>query len=52
MKRENEQLRQELKNISGSQSEKDQQIQALRSELDEKDAEIEKIIMQVESLLA
>jgi len=52
IKHENEQLRNELLNVSGSQSEKEQQIEALRRELDEKDAEIEKIIAQVESLLA
>ena len=52
IKHENEQLRNELLNVSGSQNEKDQQIEALRRELDEKDAEIEKIIAQVESLLA
>jgi predicted nucleic acid-binding Zn-ribbon protein len=52
VKRENEQLRNELMNATGSQSEKEQQIEALRRELDEKDAEIEKIIAQVESLLS
>jgi len=52
VKRENEQLRNELLNATGSQSEKEQQIEALRRELDEKDAEIEKIIAQVESLLS
>ena len=52
VKRENEQLRSELMNATGSQSEKEQQIEALRRELDEKDAEIEKIIAQVESLLS
>jgi predicted nucleic acid-binding Zn-ribbon protein len=52
IKHENEQLRNELLNVSGAQSEKDQQIEALRRELDEKDAEIEKIIAQVESLLS
>jgi len=52
IKHENEQLRNELLNVSGSQSEKEQQIEALRRELDEKDAEIEKIIAQVEALLA
>jgi chromosome segregation ATPase len=52
VKRENEQLRGELMNATGSQSEKEQQIEALRRELDEKDAEIEKIIAQVESLLS
>ncbi len=52
IKHENEQLRNELLSVSGSQSEKEQQIEALRRELDEKDAEIEKIIAQVEALLA
>jgi chromosome segregation ATPase len=52
VRRENEQLRNELMNATGSQSEKEQQIEALRRELDEKDAEIEKIIAQVESLLS
>jgi predicted nucleic acid-binding Zn-ribbon protein len=52
LKSENAQLKVELSNISGSQSEKESQIEALRRELAEKDAEIEKIIAQVESLLA
>ena len=52
LKTENAQLKVELSNVSGSQSQKDEQITALRRELEEKDAEIEKIIAQVESLLA
>jgi len=52
IKHENEQLRNELLSLSSNQSEKDQQIEALRRELDEKDAEIEKIIAQVEALLS
>ncbi len=52
LKNENAQLKVELSNVSGSQSEKESQIAALRRELEEKDAEIEKIIAQVESLLA
>jgi chromosome segregation ATPase len=52
LKSENAQLKVELSNVSGSQSEKESQIAALKRELEEKDAEIEKIIAQVESLLA
>lgn len=52
LKSENAQLKIELSNISGTQSEKESQIEALKRELAEKDAEIEKIIAQVESLLA
>ena len=52
IKSENAQLKVELENASGSQSEKDGIIEALRRELEEKDAEIEKIIAQVESLLS
>ena len=52
LKSENAQLKVELANASGSQSEKESQIAALKRELEEKDAEIEKIIAQVESLLA
>lgn len=52
LKSENAQLKVELSNVSGSQSEKESQIVALKRELEEKDAEIEKIIAQVESLLA
>jgi len=52
LKAENAQLKTELSNVSGSQTEKDSQIEALKRELEEKDTEIEKIIAQVESLLA
>ncbi|WP_041672771.1 hypothetical protein [Sulfurovum sp. NBC37-1] len=52
LKRENEQLKTELANVSGSQSEKDSIIESLKRELTEKDAEIEKIIAQVEALLS
>ncbi len=52
LKSENAQLRTELSNASGAQGEKDTVIETLRRELAEKDAEIEKIIAQVESLLS
>ncbi len=52
IKSENEQLKIELGNASGAQDEKDTMIETLRRELSEKDAEIEKIIAQVESLLS
>jgi chromosome segregation ATPase len=52
LKNENAQLRMELSNVSGSQSQQEAQIATLKRELEEKDAEIEKIIAQVESLLA
>ena len=52
LKSENAQLKEELSNASGSQNEQASQIAALRSELEEKDTEIEKIIAQVESLLS
>ena len=52
LKKENEQLKVELRNASGAQGEKDALIETLRQELEEKDAEIEKIIAQVESLLS
>ena len=52
LKSENAQLKIELSNVSGSQNEQEAQIAALRSELEEKDAEIEKIIAQVETLLS
>jgi chromosome segregation ATPase len=52
LKSENAQLRVELSNASGSQSQQEAQIATLKRELEEKDAEIEKIIAQVESLLA
>jgi chromosome segregation ATPase len=52
LKNENAQLKMELSNVSGSQSQQEAQIATLKRELEEKDAEIEKIIAQVESLLA
>ena len=52
LKNENAQLKMELSNVSGSQSQQEAQITSLKRELEEKDAEIEKIIAQVESLLA
>ena len=52
LKNENAQLKVELSNATGSQGEKDAYIMTLKQELEEKDAEIEKIIAQVESLLA
>ena len=52
LKAENEKLKIELQHASGSEGEKDAQIEALKKELSEKDAEIEKIIAQVETLLA
>ncbi len=52
LKSENAQLKVELSNVSGSQNEQESQIAALKRELEEKDVEIEKIIAQVESLLA
>ena len=52
LKSENAQLKVELSNVSGSQNEQESQIAALKRELEEKDVEIEKIIAQVETLLA
>ncbi len=52
LKSENAQLKVELSNVSGSQNAQEAQISALKRELEEKDVEIEKIIAQVESLLA
>ncbi len=52
LKSENAQLKAALNVASGSQDEQQQQIAALKRELDEKDVEIEKIIAQVESLLS
>ena len=52
LKSENAQLKVELSNVSGSQNAQEAQIATLRRELEEKDVEIEKIIAQVESLLA
>ena len=52
IRQENEALKIDIGNISGSQSEKEAQLEALQRELREKDEEIEKIIAQVETLLA
>ncbi len=52
LKSANAQLKVELNNVSGAQGEKDMLIQSLQRELEEKDAEIEKIIAQVETLLS
>ena len=52
LKNENAQLKAELANVSGSQNAQEAQIATLKRELEEKDAEIEKIIAQVEALLA
>ena len=52
LKNENAQLKAELANVSGSQNAQEAQIAGLKRELEEKDAEIEKIIAQVEALLA
>ena len=52
IKQENVELKADLTTASGFQGEKDAQIEALQRELREKDEEIEKIIAQVETLLA
>ena len=52
LKSENAQLKVELSNVSGSKNAQEAQIATLKRELEEKDTEIEKIIAQVESLLA
>ena len=52
LKSENAQLKIELSNASGAQGDNESQIVALKRELEEKDEEIEKIIAQVETLLA
>ncbi|MCD6653946.1 MAG: DUF3450 domain-containing protein [Sulfurovum sp.] len=52
LKEENAQLKNQLENIAGSQSEQAATIEALKRELEEKDTEIEKIIAQVETLLS
>ena len=52
LKNENSQLKHDLNNSSGAHGEKDALVESLRNELAEKDAEIEKIIAQVESLLS
>ncbi len=52
LKSANRQLKVELANLSGSQGDKETEIELLQLELQEKDTEIEKIIAQVEALLA
>jgi chromosome segregation ATPase len=52
LKGENAKLRGELSNVSEYQNEQEVEIAALKRELEEKDTEIEKIIAQVETLLA
>jgi predicted nucleic acid-binding Zn-ribbon protein len=52
LKSENAQLKDELAKMSDTQGTKDTEIELLQLELQEKDTEIEKIIAQVEALLA
>lgn len=52
IKSENAQLKVELATLSGSQGDKEAEIELLQLELEEKETEIEKIITQVEALLA
>jgi predicted nucleic acid-binding Zn-ribbon protein len=52
LKSENTQLKHELSRLSDAQGNKDTEIELLQLELQEKDTEIEKIIAQVEALLA
>ena len=52
LKSENAQLKEELLKISGSKDDYETEIELFKMELQEKDDEIEKIIAQVESLLA
>jgi len=52
IKSENGRLKEELSNLEALQNEKDAMVESLQKELAEKDAEIEKIIAQVESLLS
>lgn len=52
LKNENAQLKVELATLSGSKNDKETEVELLQLELQEKDAEIEKIIAQVEALLA
>ena len=52
LKSENAQLKVQLSQLGATQDEKERQIEALKRELAEKDAEIEKIIAQVEALLS
>jgi len=52
LKLQNRELKSQLENLSGSQNEHKTQVELLERELKEKDLEIEKIISQVEALLA
>lgn len=52
LKNENAQLKAELATANGSKSDQETEIELLQLELQEKDTEIEKIIAQVEALLA
>ena len=52
LKSENTRLKEELSRASGSQDDQKTEIELLQLELQEKDEEIEKIIAQVETLLA
>jgi SMC interacting uncharacterized protein involved in chromosome segregation len=52
LKSENAQLKTALSSTAISRNEEHQQLEMLKKELEEKDAEIEKIIAQVESLLS
>jgi len=52
LKGENTQLKTALSSATISRNEEQHQIEILKKELEEKDAEIEKIIAQVESLLS
>ncbi len=52
LKLQNAEFKSQLENLSGSQNEHKTQAEALKRELEEKDLEIEKIISQVETLLA
>ncbi|DAB40152.1 MAG TPA: hypothetical protein CFH81_08080 [Sulfurovum sp. UBA12169] len=52
LKEENAQLKNRLDTTADSQNQQAAVIEALKRELEEKDAEIEKIIAQVEALLS
>jgi chromosome segregation ATPase len=52
LKIENKELKNKLESIANVETEQEAQIAALKRELEEKDTEIEKIIAQVETLLA
>ena len=52
LKEENAQLKSRLDTTADSQNQQAAVIEALKRELEEKDAEIEKIIAQVEALLS